>query len=306
MLLPHDTYGTHLDNAGNTTDTELEMQNFEAAGQTLCNIWNQLVVDGFETKAEYIKEEPPEDITGYTATAKFRSDHVFETQYMTVYLKCNDEECCSPFVTNVESYFPHRRLPPLIPIKRTHLGVEPIDKSELGSKVEFLPIGLRVAFGDKIVPADDMKKFGGEVPYDLFLPSVQDKLEKRVCKGCSKYHATQKSLTLHNKVCKSKKKRKRSAKRARTVDFLDEDDDEEQAEEPDLAVAEEDIIDDPEEGNVEEEDEDADEYLHPSNIVTNRPAFSVTFEGQFVEKILNLREWLKSPWVLESDCNNND
>ena len=31
--------------------------------------------------------------------------------------------------------------------------------------------------------------------------------------------------------------------------------------------------------------------------------FSVTVPGEFVEQILNIKEWLKSPWALESDPN---
>ena len=36
---------------------------------------------------------------------------------------------------------------------------------------------------------------------------------------------------------------------------------------------------------------------------SERPQFSVTVPGEFVEQILNIKEWLKSPWALESDPN---
>ena len=41
----------------------------------------------------------------------------------------------------------------------------------------------------------------------------------------------------------------------------------------------------------------------PSNLLQERPQFSVTVPGEFVEQILNIKEWLKSPWALESDPN---
>lgn len=35
LILPHDYYGSHLDNQGKTTDQELEKLNFGKAGRTL-------------------------------------------------------------------------------------------------------------------------------------------------------------------------------------------------------------------------------------------------------------------------------
>ena len=32
LVLPHDTHGTHLDSAGNTTDLDLEKKNFKTSG----------------------------------------------------------------------------------------------------------------------------------------------------------------------------------------------------------------------------------------------------------------------------------
>ena len=56
-----------------------------------------------------------------------------------------------------------------------------------------------------------------------------------------------------------------------------------------------------EENNNLEEDVNVDEQ--PSNLLQERPQFSVTVPGEFVEQILNIKEWLKSPWALESDPN---
>ena len=48
VLLKHDTFGNHLDSGEKTIDTELEEQNFQAAGKTLCEIWNNLEIDGWK------------------------------------------------------------------------------------------------------------------------------------------------------------------------------------------------------------------------------------------------------------------
>ena len=115
LVLPHDTYGSHLVN-GKTVDDELEIKNFQAAGETLCGIWNNLVVDGYPTKAEYISSDVLESTKNYEVSSMYRSQHILETQYMTVILKCTNSDCCKPMKTNIDVFFPHRRIPALIPI----------------------------------------------------------------------------------------------------------------------------------------------------------------------------------------------
>ena len=286
VVLPHDTYGSHLDSAGKTIDIDLEMKNFEAAGETLCSLWNDLEIDGFKTVAEFIKDPPSTEIQEFVASSEFRRDHVFESQYMCVYMKCKDRSCCSPFITNVEVFFPHRRIPALIPIKRTEYGVEALDMSDNSSqaKFEFLPLGERILFEKKLLSVGLKEKYGDYLPYDAFCPTVQDKLLKRICPKCKKYHATIKSLTTHKRVCKESS-RKKSSQRVESSDSESEAEVEDNNE-------------------IEEEAEGPDEHEQPCNVVGMRPTFSVAIPGEFVEQILNLREWLKSPWAV--DDNNND
>ena len=116
VVLPHDTFGTHLVN-GKTVDEQLEMRNFEAAGNVLCEIWEKLVIDGYPVIAEYIKDEVKDETKEFEVSAMFRSQHLLETQYMTILLKCDNPECCRPLRTNIDVFFPHRRIPALIPIR---------------------------------------------------------------------------------------------------------------------------------------------------------------------------------------------
>ena len=51
VILPYDTFGSHLQN-GKTVDSELEKNNFKAAGETLAQIWNDLEIDGHNVMAE--------------------------------------------------------------------------------------------------------------------------------------------------------------------------------------------------------------------------------------------------------------
>ena len=111
VVLPADTFGTHLNN-NETVDDELELQNFEAAGEVLADIWGAMEIDGYKVKAEYIPLAPTEDITSFTATPFYKSRHLIQTQYMTVVIKCDDEKCCSPFKTPISKFFPGRSKPP--------------------------------------------------------------------------------------------------------------------------------------------------------------------------------------------------
>ena len=300
VVLPHDTYGSHLDSGGKTIDTDLEMKNFEAAGRTLAKIWSNLTIDGYPTVSEYVTDPPDPSIQEFVASAAFKNRHVFESQYFCAYIKCDDLSCCDPFTTNVDSFFPHRRLPPIIPIKKTRFGIEALEKDEVeGNKdLEFLPLPMRILYGNSIVPKEYRDKFGDIVPYDLYLPSIQDKIEKRVCPKCFKYHATIKSLVEHKKVCEAKKSKSKPKKNPRRI-IVESSDSEEEFSGDNI---EEDV------GNVEEVEEvldefDEDQFAQVEDLVDVRPKYSISYPGEFVEQIVNLREWLKSPWVL--DDNNN-
>ena len=50
VILPHDNFGSHLDASRNTTDAELEMKNFQKAGELLCELWNGVQIDSHIVK----------------------------------------------------------------------------------------------------------------------------------------------------------------------------------------------------------------------------------------------------------------
>ena len=54
VVLPHDTFGSHLNNKNETVDKELEMKNFAKAGEVLAEIWSKTVINNYPTVAEYI------------------------------------------------------------------------------------------------------------------------------------------------------------------------------------------------------------------------------------------------------------
>ena len=62
VILPHDHFGTHLDNNNNTVDEELKLKSFEHAGEILDKLWSKLVINDHPVVAEFVREEPS-DIT---------------------------------------------------------------------------------------------------------------------------------------------------------------------------------------------------------------------------------------------------
>ncbi|CAG4964307.1 unnamed protein product [Parnassius apollo] len=57
LILPHDSYGSHLDEQGRTKDHDLEKINFQKAGKVLAEVWDNMVIDGHDVVAEYVEPD---------------------------------------------------------------------------------------------------------------------------------------------------------------------------------------------------------------------------------------------------------
>ena len=53
IILPFDTFGSHLDAANKTIDTNLEIKNFEASGKILAENWSESIIDNHPVVASY-------------------------------------------------------------------------------------------------------------------------------------------------------------------------------------------------------------------------------------------------------------
>ena len=103
VLLPHDTFGTHLDLQRRTVDVELEKQNFKAAGKLLAEIWRELVLDKFPVVSEYVKALAL-DLVPINET--WVATHCCISQYFLQIVKCTKWECCGEFHTSWLKLFP--------------------------------------------------------------------------------------------------------------------------------------------------------------------------------------------------------
>ena len=79
-------------------------------------------------------------------------------------------------------------------------------------KLEFLDVFTRIVLEKKLMPEGDVKyfcksilialvdlqiKFAGILPYDVYFPTLQQKVQGRTCQFCQKYHSSKKSLKRH-------------------------------------------------------------------------------------------------------------
>ena len=210
---------------------------------------------------------------------------------MTVALKCEDRSCCTPPKTIISNFFPGRRVPTLIPFKHTQSGpvALPLTPDVVKEELTFLDIFQRLALESILLPPDLKTKYNMMVPYDVYFPTLQHKVEQRVCKTCGKYFALKLSLKEHKQVCSSKRNRGDDGFQAKKRIKI-----------PNVVAALE-VDDEFFEGDDEEEDqnlEDSIEAVLEVNAV--RSVISVPAAGG-IETIVNLKEWLKSPYQLISD-----
>jgi len=80
VILPHDHFGSHLNSAGKTIDSELEEINFKKAGEVLAEIWNSLEIDGHSVIAEFGDTDSKLPLPEMPS-AEWFAIHVRESQY---------------------------------------------------------------------------------------------------------------------------------------------------------------------------------------------------------------------------------
>ncbi|KAL5491710.1 hypothetical protein EMCRGX_G017057, partial [Ephydatia muelleri] len=126
VVLPHDSYGSHLDAQGRTIDKELEKKNFGCAGNVLAEIWSSVIIDKYPVVAEYIPFENSE-LNASSLSSKdhtWFSQHVRTSQYFTQIIKCKDGKCCSKPRSSYFEVIQQRFFPPLIPLAQTGDGLK--------------------------------------------------------------------------------------------------------------------------------------------------------------------------------------
>ena len=186
IILPHDIYGSHLDENGNSIDVDLEEKNFYAAAEVLSEVWSKTVIDKHNVDCKavvkgsvLIPEEP---------TAEWLSKHVLQSRYCLRIVKCLDVNCCEPFETNWNIIFPKRFMPSPAVYKFGLKGLEVVEPSEyFENQGQFKFAILNERLLTQMMSKEAEKRQNGvprPPPFDTYCPSMQTKIDDCVCKKC--------------------------------------------------------------------------------------------------------------------------
>ena len=136
------------------------------------------------------------------------SRHVQQSRYALQVVKCDDRECCEMFKTDWEKVFPERFVPfPAVYSIGTNgiIAVEPSSYFKNLKKFEFASLQKRVLL--KKIP-EEGKKYDKIIPFDLYCPSMEDKIKPGICPICCTYWPSAAAMLRHKK-CHGKRKRTR-------------------------------------------------------------------------------------------------
>ena len=120
-----------------------------------------------------------------------------QTRYTIQVVKCLDEDCCVPFQTNWLSVFPDR-FPPYPAVHKYGIaGVEAVEPQEYfrNPKLAFSSLSQRAL--TKVQPI--AAKSFIDVPFDIYCPSMEKKLDKGICPICASYWPSQAAMNRHRK-----------------------------------------------------------------------------------------------------------
>lgn len=191
VVLPHDHFGAHLDASGKTIDIEKEKNNFEAAANVLTEIWNDVIIDNFPVIAKYV--QPGGERSSAKICQIWKKEHMRCSKYLCQIVKCNNHSCCSPKRSAIDYILKRQFLPAPVPVS------EGLHFNRGGT---FLPLFVSLLTQDQVKQMQPTLKELKELPYDTFLPSIEeDTLKKYICRKCSIYHSTLKSLKEHSLIC---------------------------------------------------------------------------------------------------------
>lgn len=218
VVLPHDRYGSHLDASGKTVDAELEVENFQHAGECLVEIFSSVVIDGYPVTAEFVpsSESELEKNSIQAASPEWVSQHVRSSQYFLQIVKCLNPACCGSFRSVYQTFIKNRFLPAPIPLRYK----QNLEISNDPSTKTYATLFQNLAF------------FNKDVPYDEYCPSLAEKLKSRVCDDCGLYFASNVLQKKHRVIHKGDGRRKRAVAKSQISEdiFLEGDggDDEQQ------------------------------------------------------------------------------
>ncbi|KAL4710004.1 hypothetical protein ACJJTC_015982 [Scirpophaga incertulas] len=195
LVLPHDTFGNHLDANGKTTNSDLELKNFAQAGKILSEIWSSIIIDNEPVVAEYLPPDNDDvgEMTDVLNDQHWYTRHVQESQYFLQIVKCTNKECCGDIRSDIRKILPQGFFPPPYPLRSESSLIFP-SPEDVKASDHFASLFVRQSLNMEVEAPFKI------VPYDFYCPSIQDALIERICSVCSKYFASKKAAQLHKKL----------------------------------------------------------------------------------------------------------
>lgn len=187
IILPYDTFGSHLNSQGQTINIDLEKMNFQKAGEILGEVWSEAVIDKYPVIAEWRGglQLPSAEMP----SQEWLATHVRSSQYFLQVVKCSNPECCAPMISALKSVLPNGFLP--APLSVTNIDGLKVDESA-GT---FLSLFQRLAI--RLAPAGCADLDG--MPYDFCCPTVQSYIVNRTCAVCKLYFPSNAMVVEHRK-----------------------------------------------------------------------------------------------------------
>ena len=170
VVLPHDTFGSHLDPNGTSIDERKELQHFQRAGKLLADIWSSTTIDGYPVSAEWVDPDERcnefQSFSDKTLGGKWMENHVRISKYCLEIAKCGNSDCCRPLRTNVQTVLQGQFLPTPLVFAKGGTLMNPQDKNENNKCAGFY----------KCLALRHMRPSSYEdcefLPFDLYCPST--------------------------------------------------------------------------------------------------------------------------------------
>ena len=131
-----------------------------------------------------------------------------QSRYSLQVVKCDNPRCCKQFKTDWHLVFPERFIPPPSIYKYDSAGVIAVETenylnypNSTQNSFEFAPLQKRLLLCKKTVEGSEYVK----IPFDLYCPSMKDKLTKGICPICESYWPSTAAMRRHKKCHKPQK-----------------------------------------------------------------------------------------------------
>ncbi|CAG8550095.1 7005_t:CDS:2 [Dentiscutata heterogama] len=198
IILPHDTFGSHLDAQLKTSDEELEKRNFKAAGGVLTSVWEDTIIDGYPVLVKYV-DPSEESYCPNEKSAAWMEKHVMTCRYMTQVIKCDDPSCCKPFHSGIKQVLPNRFFPPPLLLQQKLHSICIASMGISNNTTHFGSFLLSVLMERKLTPPDANLQY---FPFDWYCPTVNKSINEYLCSYCNRYYALKGALKIHTRKCK--------------------------------------------------------------------------------------------------------